>query len=226
MQSSAMKHLCSSLALGLFAVAASAACTRDDGKRGQLKVAISAITACPAGATLEGEAPPAGLRQRCQKGEVTRHGASREWYEDGRERAYSEWWEGEKHGRFSQWFENGKLKAEGAHRFGQPAGQWKLYGEDGVLRQERTFAVAAPAVDWVAQALAGLPPVRDIAPAAVPEDVAAGAQGAEVAAAPAATVPTVVRAPAPGTVKQDPAAGQTAPVPAADPVFARGASAR
>ena len=157
------------------AAGAAASCTRDDGKK--LKVApssINVITACPKGAMLDGappseSAPPpppggADFRQRCQKDESTRHGASREWYADGRERTYSEWWEGEKHGRFTFWFKNGQLRAEGSHRFGVPAGKWTYRGEDGQILQQETFPVAPPDLDWVAQAIAGKEPVRDMPP--------------------------------------------------------------
>jgi hypothetical protein len=200
------------LLLAAAAAASTVACRRDDGK-------IVALTVCPEGATLEGEAPPAGLRQRCQKGEATRHGASREWYEDGRERAYSEWWEGEKHGRFALWFKTGKLRAEGAHRFGQPAGRWRYYGEDGALRQDRTFDVAAPAADWVAQAIAGKPPVRD-----VPR--ASGQASSEMTGAGAIESPLADGLPPvkePGAAAPAKAGLPTATPGGTDPVFPRGA---
>lgn len=138
---------------------------------------IVAITACPDGAVLVGDAPPRGLRQRCQKSDAERHGASREWYEDRRERNYSEWWDGEKHGRFAMRFKNGKLRSEGAHRFGAPAGEWKYYNEDGSLRQQEKFPVEPPPADWLAQALAGHPPVTEPRPAgAAAPSVAAPAE--------------------------------------------------
>lgn len=105
-----------------------------------------------------GEAPPAGLRQRCQKSETVRHGASREWYPDHRERTYTEWWDGQKHGRFRFWFKNGQLRSEGAHAYGQPAGKWTYYAEDGKVRQEQTFPTASPPESWLADAIAGRPP--------------------------------------------------------------------
>ena len=110
---------------------------------------------------LEGAAPPGGWRQRCQKSDTERHGPSREWYEDRRERSYSEWWDGEKHGRFTLWFKNGKLRSQGAHRFGVPAGEWRYFNEDGALRQQQTFPVEPPPADWLAHAMAGHPPVKD-----------------------------------------------------------------
>jgi hypothetical protein len=127
---------------------------------------VAPITACPEGAVLEGAAPPAGLRQRCQKSVSERHGASREWYEDGRERTYSEWWQGRKHGRFKLWYKDGRVRSEGAHRHGAPAGPWKYYNEDGSVSEEQTFPTAPPPADWLTKAIAGQPPAAEELPAA------------------------------------------------------------
>jgi hypothetical protein len=141
---------------------------------------IVAITACPDGAALVGLAPPNGLRQRCQRSETERHGASRAWYDSGRERSYSEWWAGAKHGRFTLWYKSGRVRSEGAHFHGTPAGLWTYYREDGTVQQQQTFPAAPPARDWIAQAIAGNPPreeqasagksPRDDMAAADPED--------------------------------------------------------
>lgn len=126
---------------------------------------VAPITACPEGAVLDGAAPPGGLRQRCQKSVSERHGASREWYEDGRERTYSEWWQGRKHGRFKLWYKNGRVRSEGAHRHGAAAGSWKYYNEDGSVSEEQTFPTAPPPADWLAKAIAGHPPPAEEIPA-------------------------------------------------------------
>jgi hypothetical protein len=133
------------------AIAAGAACERRP-------VVTPPLTACPDGATLVGDGPPQGLRQRCERSEGERHGASREWYENKRDRSYSEWWNGEKHGRFTLWFPSGRVRSEGAHRHGVPAGRWRYFREDGTVQQDQTFAVEPPPADWLAQALAGHPP--------------------------------------------------------------------
>jgi hypothetical protein len=119
---------------------------------------VTPIVACPEGAEVEGAPPPQALRQRCQKSETLRHGASREWYADGRERTYTEWWEGQKHGQFRFWYDNGQVRSEGAHAYGQPAGVWKYYGKDGALKQSESFPTAPPPATWLADALAGNPP--------------------------------------------------------------------
>jgi len=143
----------SSMAL-LLVLAAAASC-----EKSSTSVATApAITACPPGATLDGSAPPAGLRQRCQKSASERHGGSREWYEDGTERTYTEWWDGRKHGRFMLRYKTGKVRSEGAHVHGDPAGEWKYYGEDGTVQQQQTFPLAPPPADWLDQAIAGHPP--------------------------------------------------------------------
>lgn len=208
-------RLLPALLLAAAALLSPSGCSRDEGAKGssgKLTFAIEAIKACPEGATVEGEPPPAGDRQRCQKSETTRHGASREWYSNGRERAYSEWWEGEKHGRFRLWFEDGQLRAEGAHRFGFPAGHWRYFGKDGKLMQDRTFDLAAPAEDWIAQALAGKPPVRD-----VPERT--GGAASEMTGAGAIESPLADGLP---PLKDEAKPAPKAAPPAVDPVFPRG----
>jgi hypothetical protein len=146
---------------------------------------IVAITACPEGAQLVGLAPPQGLRQRCQRSETERHGASREWYDSGRERSYSEWWAGKKHGRFTLWYKTGRVRSEGAHRHGAPAGHWTYYREDGTVQQQQTFSASPPATDWLAQAIGGNPPRDEPSETAAGADGAAIGDGNEMAAAPA-----------------------------------------
>jgi hypothetical protein len=155
----------------LMLLLAAAACRRE-----APVVAVTPIEACPPGAELVGDAPPKGLRQRCQKSESERHGASREWYADRHERSSSEWWNGVKHGRFTLWFENGRVRSTGAHRFGAPAGEWTYFAEDGTLRQTQVFPVAPPPADWLAQALAGHPPPDEPAPGAGDRAGAAAAE--------------------------------------------------
>jgi hypothetical protein len=169
----------SSMAL-LLVLAAAASCE----KSSSTSVATApAITACPQGAILDGSAPPKGLRQRCQKSVSERHGASREWYEDGTERTYTEWWEGRKHGRFILRYKTGKVRSEGAHVHGEPAGDWKYYAEDGTVQQQQTFPTAPPPAEWLAQAIAGQPPPpREDKPAAADGQPAAPADGVPPAA--------------------------------------------
>jgi hypothetical protein len=142
---------------------------------------IVAITACPEGAQLVGLAPPKELRQRCQRTETERHGASREWYDSGRERSYSEWWAGKKHGRFTLWYKSGRVRSEGAHRHGVPAGSWTYYREDGTVQQQQTFPASPPATDWLAQAIGGNPPDEPSETAGADR---AAVDGNEMAAAP------------------------------------------
>lgn len=208
-------RLLPALLLAAAALLSPSGCSRDEGAKGsggKPTFTIEAIKACPEGATVEGAPPPAGDRQRCQKSETTRHGASREWYSNGRERAYSEWWEGEKHGRFRLWFEDGQLRAEGAHRFGFPAGHWRYFGKDGKLMQDRTFELAAPAEDWIAQALAGTQPVRD-----VPERI--GGAASEMTGAGAIESPLADGLP---PLKDEAKPAPKDAPPAVDPVFPRG----
>jgi hypothetical protein len=113
------------------------------------------IAACPSGAQLAEKS----LRQRCQRDDSVRHGASSHLYASGRNRVYTEWWEGAKHGKFTLWYENGQVRSEGFHVHGKPAGEWVYYSEDGSVVQRRTFAAAPPAATWLADAIAGRPPV-------------------------------------------------------------------
>lgn len=140
-------------------------------KKSSAKPVITPIESCPDGAAMSGAAPPAGLRQVCQKGPGIRHGATREWWEDHRERSYSEWWDGQKHGRFTLWFKDGRIKSQGAHVHGAPAGEWKYFDDAGVLSQHQTFPTAPPPADWLAKAVAGQPPPPPAnPPAPLPSD--------------------------------------------------------
>jgi hypothetical protein len=94
---------------------------------------------CPTGATLIGAAPPYGDLQRCELPGGVRHGKSRAWFDDGRPRYETEWWEGRKHGKFTLWHANGRKRAEGEDHHGVPVGRWITWAEDGTVTQERTF---------------------------------------------------------------------------------------
>jgi hypothetical protein len=94
---------------------------------------------CPAGATLVGAAPPFGDLQRCELPGGIRHGKSRAWFDNGRQRYETEWWQGRKHGTFTLWYENGRKRAEGEDHHGVPVGRWITWAEDGKISQERTF---------------------------------------------------------------------------------------
>lgn len=163
MTGSALHRTSESLAALVVLAAAVASCGDSaipgaPGSAESARAPSATITACPEGAALEGDAPPRALRQRCLRPGNERHGASRDWYEGGGERSYSEWWEGAKHGRFMLWFKNGRVRSEGAHRHGVPAGHWTYYREDGTVQQQRTFDVSPPSADWLTEALAGHPP--------------------------------------------------------------------
>ena len=98
---------------------------------------------CPEGATVAGQAPPAGDQQRCELPGGVRHGRSRAWYDNGRLRYETEWWQGRKHGAFTLWHENGRKRAEGRDRHGVPEGTWTTWAEDGTVVQERAFGASA-----------------------------------------------------------------------------------
>jgi hypothetical protein len=97
---------------------------------------------CPAGARVVGAAPPAGHAQRCELPGGIRHGTSRAWYDDGRPRYETEWWQGVKHGTFTLWYPNGRKRAEGRDRHGIPDGTWRSWSEDGRVLQAREFTAA------------------------------------------------------------------------------------
>lgn len=94
---------------------------------------------CPEGARVVGTGPPAGTLQRCELPGGIRHGTSRAWYDNGRLRYETEWWQGVKHGKFTIWYANGQKRAEGQDRHGIPEGRWVSWAEDGTLVQERNF---------------------------------------------------------------------------------------
>jgi hypothetical protein len=98
---------------------------------------------CPEGASVVGAAPPGSDLQRCELPGGVRHGKSRAWFENGRLRYETEWWQGKKHGKFTLWYANGKKRAEGRDRHGIPDGKWITWAEDGTVIQERVFGVPA-----------------------------------------------------------------------------------
>ena len=102
---------------------------------------ITALTDgdCPEGAKVVGAASPAGTLQRCELSGGVRHGPSRAWYDDGRLRYETEWWQGMKHGKFTLWYPNGQKRAEGQDRHGIPDGAWTSWAEDGTLAQAQVF---------------------------------------------------------------------------------------
>ncbi len=97
---------------------------------------------CPEGASLVGSAPPEGDLQRCELPGGVRHGKSRAWFDDGRLRYETEWWQGRKHGKFTLWHANGRKRAEGEDQHGIPIGRWTTWAEDGTVSQERVFDTA------------------------------------------------------------------------------------
>lgn len=101
---------------------------------------------CPEGARVVGAAPPAGVLQRCEVPGGIRHGPSRAWYDSGRLRYETQWWQGRKHGRFTLWYPNGQQRAEGQDRHGIPDGTWTSWAEDGTVAQERIFEAPQSAV--------------------------------------------------------------------------------
>jgi hypothetical protein len=109
---------------------------------GSSPVAALADRDCPEGARVVGAAPPAGLLQRCELPGGVRHGPSRAWYDNGRLRYETEWWEGRKHGRFTLWYASGRKRAEGRDRHGIPDGTWRYWAEDGSVMQARQFPAA------------------------------------------------------------------------------------
>jgi hypothetical protein len=115
------------------------------------------ITACPSGAQLAANAQ----RQRCERDGSVRHGASGERFANGRDRVYTEWWDGAKHGKFTLWYDNGQVRSQGFHVHGKPAGEWIYYAKDGSVLQKRTFAASPPADTWLADAIAGRPPADE-----------------------------------------------------------------
>jgi hypothetical protein len=101
---------------------------------------------CPEGATVVGAAPPAGLLQRCELPGGVRHGKSRAWYDNGRLRYETEWWQGVKHGKFTLWYANGQKRAEGEDRHGVAHGKWTSWAENGAVEQEQVFEAPEPGV--------------------------------------------------------------------------------
>jgi hypothetical protein len=99
---------------------------------------------CREGAAVVGSAPPGGDLQRCELPGGVRHGKSRAWFENGRLRYETEWWQGKKHGTFTLWYASGQKRAAGQDRHGVPDGTWLYWAEDGQIVQERVFRASDP----------------------------------------------------------------------------------
>ena len=109
---------------------------------------------CPEGATVVGAAPPKGFLQRCELPGGVRHGKSRAWYETGKLRYETEWWQGVKHGKFTMWYPSGAKRAEGEDRHGVPDGMWRQWTERGALAEERSLQGVATAEERSLQGVA------------------------------------------------------------------------
>ena len=123
---------------------------------------ITALTErdCPDGATVVGAAPPAGFLQRCELPGGIWHGKTRAWYENGRLRYETEWWQGVKHGKFTLWYANGKKRAEGEDRHTVAHGKWTSWAEDGTVLDEKVFEAPERGTAEGTPEIAGPPALR------------------------------------------------------------------
>ena len=84
-------------------------------KRLRKKMTRKYMGSCPAGTEAFGEVPPDGNRMWCRKpernGKYTQHGATFQWYPNGKMRAEGDYYLGKKHGKWIRYHRNGQKKS-------------------------------------------------------------------------------------------------------------------
>ena len=75
----------------------------------------------------------------------TRHGPSRDWYDDGTLRSLTSWVNGERHGVSLLWHPNGAKQAEIQHSHWIPVGVWTNWDAEGNVVDQRDFGSGADA---------------------------------------------------------------------------------
>src|SRR5437867_6958892 len=93
--------------------------------------ALAGEVACPAGAELRGNAPPAGQRQWCEDDRHRQHGPSVSWDQQQRQRVEAHFEHGAMEGAYRSWHENGRLALSGTYANDQREGLWEAWYPDG-----------------------------------------------------------------------------------------------
>lgn len=110
---------------------------------------LDRASACPAGTSIQGMAPPMGDEVWCQKPDGTRYGPWTWWYGEGRpvsQGAYDV--NGEPDGEWVGWHENGKRKMQGAYRAGKQHGRWTMWYESGAPSTDIRFVDGVRQGKW------------------------------------------------------------------------------
>ena len=112
---------------------------------------------CPEGATVELVQYPAerggGHGERCLRPDGTRHGPSRDFYEDDTLHSLTSWVDNERDGKSTIWYPNGSKQREIEHSRWRAVGVWTTWDEQGKVIEQTDFgrddanssAAAAPA---------------------------------------------------------------------------------
>jgi hypothetical protein len=172
---------------------------------------------CPAGASVQRVEFPedrgGGFAERCVLADgSSRHGPSREWDAEGRQRGITHWWQGMRHGKTVFWYPDGSVSNEAQHYRWQPTGVWTAWDESGAITDRRDFGPPDPhSGSWPMPELG--PPADEpaTANAAAPPPAPAGESATPAGSA---TAPS----PAPGSASvPEPASGESAPAAAPRP---------
>lgn len=98
------------------------------------------LIGCPQETDEVGAMPPAGTEMWCNlrtaEGLTQRHGPTRQWWKDGRQRSVGAYANNERTGHWWYWDTDGRLEKEGDFREDAENGWWIHYRPDGSITEE------------------------------------------------------------------------------------------
>jgi MYXO-CTERM domain-containing protein len=98
-----------------------------------------ADAACPEGAEVVRESPPAALIEACQRPDGTQHGRYASWHPNGEKFTEGQYREGKQHGKWTRWHANGQKSYEGHWRDDKKHGTTTLWTVHGVKEAQMEF---------------------------------------------------------------------------------------
>jgi hypothetical protein len=95
---------------------------------------------CPQSTVVQGNAPPDGAAQWCERPGGVKHGPFKEWSTDGRLVAEGTYAEGKRDGLWRTYHDNGLPHAHGRYAMGDKVEAWHAWDADGVPISRITYA--------------------------------------------------------------------------------------
>src|SRR5690349_4761107 len=108
-----------------------------------------AAAPCPAGAHLQGRAPPSGLEVACVDAHGAFHGRRTQWWQGGARQSEGEYRRGVAHGHWVFWRKSGQRALEGNYWAGKKSGRWTRWPEKGApeVTEHPTYDTSDTAID-------------------------------------------------------------------------------